>query len=246
MRRMRLQKFLARAGVASRRKCDEEIIPSGRVCVNGTVVKTTGTTIDPDVDEITIDGRRLHLPDTDVTIMLNKPKGYETTMASKHADKIVAELVPLNDHPSLVPVGRLDKDTTGLLLFTTDGRLCNSLMHPSHKVDKTYLVTAKGKVSDSERSRLEKGVEIDGRITAPAKCEVLGYDPSKDATEARITIHEGRNRQVRKMFGAVGHEVKELHRSDYGPIRLGDLKPGSWRPLKDEELEALISACSLP
>lgn len=240
---MRLQKFLARAGVASRRKCDEVIIPSGSVTVNGDVVRTPGFTIDPEVDEVRLDGRRIVLPTDNVTLMLNKPKGYETTMSSKHAEKIVASLVPMDKHPSLVPVGRLDKDTTGLLLFTTDGELCNALLHPARHVDKTYVAKVAGKVQDSERILLESGVEIDGRATAPAICKILNYDPEKNVTTVEITIHEGRNRQVRKMLAAVGHEVVQLHRKKFGPMTLGKLNRGDYRYLNDEEIDSLISAC---
>lgn len=239
---MRLQKFLARSGVASRRKCDEVIIPSGRVSVNGEVVTSPGFPIDPDVDEICIDGSRVELPSDNVTIMLNKPKGYETTMSSKHSKRIVADLVPMDRFPSLVPIGRLDKDTTGLLLFTTDGELCNGLLHPSKKVDKTYVAKVSGKLSEEERILLEKGIDIDGRRTAPAKCKILKYSPKGNVTTARITIHEGRNRQVRKMFAAVGHEVIELERVQLGTLELGNLKSGSWRFLDEGEVVLLESA----
>lgn len=241
---MRLQKFLARAGVASRRKCDEVIIPSGSITVNGEVVRTPGFTVDPEIDEVRLDGKRVVLPKDDVTIMLNKPKGFETTMSSKHTGKIVASLVPIDEHPSLVPVGRLDKDTTGLLLFTTDGELCNGLLHPARHVDKTYIAKVAGKVSDKEREMLESGVEIDGRLTAPAACGLVEYDPKKDVTVAEITIHEGRNRQVRKMFAAIGHEVIELHRKKLGPMTIGKLKSGEYRYLDDAEVDSLISACT--
>lgn len=242
MAKMRLQKFLARAGVASRRKCDEVIIPSGRVTVNGEAVTSTGVSVDPDVDDVRLDGKEVSLPEGNFTLMLNKPKGYETTMSSDHYDKLVADLVPLSAHPSLVPIGRLDKDTTGLLLFTTDGDLCNGLLHPARNVDKTYIATVDGNVGEDERRRLERGIEMDGRMTAPAVCKIVGYDPKRRKTVAEITIHEGRNRQVRKMFSAIGHEVEELHRERFGPLTLGELAPGKWRELDDAEVASLISA----
>lgn len=240
---MRLQKFLARAGVASRRKCDEVIIPSGRISVNGHVVTTTGVSVDSESDDIRLDGQVLALPKENITIMLNKPAGFETTMSSQHAGHLVSELVPIDKYPSLVPVGRLDKDTTGLLLFTTDGQMCNALTHPSHHVNKTYIAKVEGNVSEKERLLLEEGVEIDGRTSAPAKCELIKYDTKAGETIAKITIHEGRNRQVRKMFASLGHEVITLHRENLGPLSLGDLKLGSWRTLSEAEIKSLVCAC---
>lgn len=240
---MRLQKFLARAGVASRRKCDDVIIPSGRVSVNGEVVVTPGFSIDADADDVRLDGKRIELPKDNVTLMLNKPAGVETTMSSKHGGEIVSSLVPIDEYPSLVPVGRLDKDTTGLLLFTTDGELCNGLLHPARNVDKTYMAKVEGKLGEASRKKLERGIDIDGRMTAPAICDILSYDPKRDLTNAEITIHEGRNRQVRKMFSAIGHEVVELHRERFGPMTLGKLSSGEYRILDDAEVALLISAC---
>lgn len=242
---MRLQRYLARAGVASRRKCDEVIIPSGRVQVNGEVVKSPGFKVDSLKDEVLLDGQKVKLSQESATLMLNKPKGFESTMSSKHADKIISELVPIEQYPGLVNVGRLDKDTTGLLLFTTDGDLCHSLLHPARKVNKTYIARVSGKLSEEERRHLEDGVVIDDGPTAPAVCKIIEYDSGTDSTLAEITIHEGRNRQVRKMFSAVGHEVIDLHRAKFGPLELGNLQPGEWRLLDEGEVDSLVLASKL-
>lgn len=233
---MRLQRFLARAGVASRRG-SENLMTAGRVRVNGQVVTELGTKVDPAVDEVEVDGILVHLGDMHTTLMLNKPAGYVTTMDDPHGRPCVAELVPARDHPGLFPIGRLDMDTTGLLLFTTDGDLAHALLHPSHHVDKHYVATVASKPSDASLEALRGGVELDDGPTQPAHVELLGEGP--EGVRVGIGIHEGRKRQVRRMLEAVGHPVLALHRDVFGPIRLGSLAVGSWRMLDSGEVQAL-------
>ena len=267
---MRLQKYLARAGVASRRAA-EELITAGRVTINGTVASKLGTKVDSAVDEVAVDGRVIALVSETVTLMLNKPAGYVTTMADPQGRPCVATLVPVDGYPSLFPVGRLDRDTSGLLLFSTDGALGNALLHPSRHVDKTYLALVEGTPTALALRLLRNGLPLEDGMTCPAKVEVLEGDArvaalaeigtvdeagasgvnarhagassraalEDAATVLAITIHEGRNRQVRRMCAAVGHPVIALHRRSFGPLILGALPKGSWRFLTEEEVSAL-------
>lgn len=232
---MRLQKFLARAGVASRR-ASENLMTSGRVTVNGEVVRELGSKVDPLVDEVAVDGRVVSLADGPVTIMLNKPAGVITTMKAQSSTPIVADLVPTERYPGLYPIGRLDADTTGLLLFSTDGNLGNELLHPSRHVPKTYLAHVKGCLTDAEADALRSGVKLDDGPTQPA--EVSFARGRRD--RVRITIREGRYHQVKRMLEVVGHPVVRLHRESFGPLRLGDLKPGEWRELSADEVALLM------
>jgi 23S rRNA pseudouridine2605 synthase len=236
-RSMRLQKFLARAGVASRR-ASEGLITSGRVAVNGVVVTELGTKVDPLVDSVTVDGRPVALAEEHVTIMLHKPAGVITTMKAQSDKPIVADLVPLDRYPALYPIGRLDADTTGLLLFSTDGELGHSLLHPSRHVSKTYDARVQGAISNRDADQLRHGIELDDGPTQPCELEFVGSSRS----HVLITIHEGRYHQVKRMFEAVGHPVTKLHRSQFGTLALGDLKPGSWRILSQEEVDTLRNA----
>lgn len=238
MDEMRLQKFLSRAGVASRRKC-EELIAQGRVSVNGRVVTELGTKVDASRDVVAFDGAEVRPPCDSVTMMLNKPAGYLTAMSDERGGRVVAELVPAVEHPGLFPVGRLDRDTTGLLLFTTDGELGNLLLHPSHNVDKRYVAEVRGALSEAERRALEEGVMLDDGMTSPARCEVLSVLPDGSRSTVALTIHEGRKRQVRRMLAAVGHDVVSLHRESVGALTLGDLAPGEWRELSPDEVALL-------
>lgn len=238
---MRLQKFLARAGIASRRKC-EELIASGRIAVNGAVVTELGTKVDPATDVVTFDGKAVSLPDDAVVIMLNKPAGYLSAMSDSREGKLVSKLVPVDAYPGLFPIGRLDRDTTGLLLFTTDGELGNALLHPSKHVDKAYIAEVEGVLSEKGRRALEQGIELDDGLTAPAECEIVSVALDGKTSTVRLTIHEGRKRQVRRMLKAVGHEVLQLHRASFGPLTLGDLPEGQWRELGSEELMLLQNA----
>ena len=233
---MRLQKFLARAGVASRR-ASENLMTAGRVTVNGEVVRELGSKVDPLVDEVAVDGRVVRLTDGAVTIMLNKPAGVITTMKAQSDRPIVADLVPRDRYPGLYPIGRLDADTTGLLLFSTDGELGNALLHPSRHVPKTYLAKLECPLDERAAGHLRAGVDLDDGPTQPAEVEVL----NKKRTHVRITIHEGRYHQVKRMFEAVGNHVCSLHRETFGTLALGGLKPGRWREVTAEELERLTS-----
>ncbi len=234
---MRLQKFLARAGVASRR-ASEGLIVAGRVAINDVVVTELGTKVDPLVDCVSVDGQAVSLAGEHVTIMLNKPAGVITTMKAQSDRPIVADLVPLDRFPALYPIGRLDADTTGLLLFSTDGELGHALLHPSHHVAKTYDVRVRGKVSDREADLLRGGIELDDGPTQPCELEFVGHARN----HVLITIREGRYHQVKRMFEAIGHPVVKLHRSSFGTLTLGDLKPGTWRELSQEEVDALRNA----
>ena len=231
---MRLQKFLARAGVASRRS-SENLMTAGRVTVNGVVVSELGAKVDPLIDIVAVDGREVKLQDGPVTIMLNKPAGVITTMKAQSDRPIVASLVPVERFPGLYPIGRLDADTTGILLFSTDGELGNALLHPSKHVPKTYVATLKQPLSKRSADELRRGVQLDDGPAQPAEVEMA----SRDGKRIRITVHEGRYHQVKRMFEAVGYRVVRLHRESFGPLTLGSLKPGEWRELTPDELREL-------
>lgn len=243
--RMRLQRYLSRSGVASRRKC-EDLILEGRVCVNGCVVKRLGTTVDTSSDVVTFDGMTVQLIPSSghVVVMLNKPLGYLSAMSDTRSDKVVSSLVPTDKYKGLFPVGRLDRDTSGLLLFTTDGVLGNALMHPSKNVSKRYIASINGHLKASEVSQLEGGVLLTDGMTSPAVC-IPGELDSSGHQSVTLEIHEGKNRQVRRMFEALGYKVITLNRVAIGPIVLGSLPLGRYRTLDNSELKALYSACGL-
>lgn len=235
----RIQKVLSENGVVSRRKA-EELIMQGKIQVNGHPA-VLGQKIDPYKDLVTIDHERVYLNQKNrkVYLMLHKPRGYVTTMSDELGRRCVKELV--EDAPERVyPVGRLDKDSEGLLLLTNDGEFANLIMHPSHHVSKTYRVTVRPSVTDEILTQLSSGVEIDGKMTAPAVIHVLDKQPGRVVLQ--ITIHEGRNRQIRKMCEAVGLEVARLKRTTIGPLKLGMLQPGQWRELKPAEVGMLRNA----
>lgn len=237
---LRLQKFLARAGVASRR-ASEDLMTAGRVTVNGKVVTELGSKVDPLMDNVAVDGRPVQLSDKPVTLMLNKPAGVITTMKAQSDKPIVADLIPLDLYPGLYPIGRLDSDTTGLLLFSTDGNLGHALLHPSHHVQKKYEARTQDPVTPAQVQSLEQGVLLDDGITQPAFVSI--GDPSRIIVQ--ITVHEGRYHQIKRMFEAVGNKVVALHRSKFGPLSLGDLKPGQWRVLTDDEVTQLTREQSI-
>ena len=238
---MRLQKFLARAGVASRR-ASETLITEGRVQVNGVVVNELGTKVDPARDEVLVDGKKITLEQQRSVLMLNKPAGYVTSMKDDRGRKCVADLVPTADYPGLFPIGRLDFDTTGLLLFSTDGELGNGLLHPSRQVDKVYEALVKGRPDDGALRALCRGVKLDDGMTAPATCKVLKTEGKNTLIE--LTIHEGRKRQVKRMCAAVGYPVLRLHRSSFGGLSLDDLKEGTYRLLSEQEVDHLAQFVS--
>ena len=233
---MRLQKFLARAGVASRRG-SENLMTAGRVSVNGEVVCELGSKVDPRKDEVAVDGKVISYPGLPVTLMLNKPAGYITTMSDPEGRPCVAALVPVHTYPGLYPLGRLDAETTGLLLFSTDGELGYRLLHPRYHVVKTYEVEVAGRPSAQSLERLGEGIELDDGMTLPAAIEVLSLGDT--CSRMNVSISEGRNRQIRRMFEAIGHPVVSLNRSAFGPLTLDGLKKGCWRLLTQEELALL-------
>lgn len=240
MEKQRIQKIIAQSGFCSRRKA-EELISSGRVKVNGRPCKL-GDKADFK-STITIDGERLAVSVKRELyyIMLNKPRGYVTTMSDELDRKNVSELV--SDLPERVyPVGRLDKNSEGLLLFTNDGKFANDIMHPSKHVTKTYRVTVRPPVTDEQLVKMSEGVLIDGKKTLPCVINVLTNESTRVVLQ--MVIKEGRNRQIRKMCEAVGLEVARLKRNAIGPVKLGMLKPGEYRELTREELRALRTAIS--
>lgn len=238
MEKIRIQKMIADSGVCSRRKA-EELISRGRVKLNGHPVKLGDKCGFKDI--ITIDGERLYIPKKKSFryIIMNKPRGYVTTVSDELDRRCVMDL--LDDVEDRVyPVGRLDRNSEGLLLFTNDGEFANSIMHPSRHIAKTYRVTVRPDISDEQLIQLSEGVEIDGKRTLPATVIVKDKQPGR--VVLLMTIKEGRNRQIRKMCEAVGLEVARLRRTSIGPIKLGMLKPGTYRDLTAEELRAIRNA----
>ncbi len=240
---MRLQKFLARAGVASRRG-SEDLMTAGRVSVNGEVVTELGSKVDPKADVVCVDGREVHLEDGSIYLMLYKPKGYLTTMDDPQGRPCVAQLVPRDRYPGLYPVGRLDKDTTGLLLFTTDGDMGQHLLHPKHHVDKTYQAHVDGVPDEVDLARLRGGIMLDDGLTAQARVRLVAERPD-GSSDIELVIHEGRKRQVKRMCSAVHHPVIDLHRSSFGPLLLEDVDEGKWRLLTDDEIGSLREVAGL-
>ncbi|WHX47411.1 pseudouridine synthase [Paenibacillus woosongensis] len=233
----RLQKILAAAGVASRRKC-EELITSGQVQVNGETVTALGTKADPAVDVITVNGKTIGA-EKKIYIMFNKPKGVITSASDPQGRKIVTDYLK-GITERLYPVGRLDYDTEGLLLLTNDGDFAHLLTHPKHHVPKTYLATVKGVPHGTELEKLKDGVMLEDGMTAPAEVEYYDVDPDGKQAVISITIHEGRNRQVRRMFEAIQHPVTKLKRISFGGLYLDNLKRGLYRHLSKEEVEELF------
>lgn len=233
---MRINQYIAAAGITSRRKADE-LIEAGRVKVNGGVLTSPGYHVE-DGDIVEVDGVRIEPADRKVYYLLNKPAGYVTSTADKEGRPLVTELVP--DSVRVFPVGRLDLNTTGLLILTNDGDLANALMHPSKEFNKRYLVRAQGIVTIKEARLLEKGIDIGGFVTSPAEVHLIRHD--RNSTVAEIVIHEGKNRQVRRMFKAIGHPVLELCRTGLGDLTIGRLAVGQCRKLSPAEISALKSA----
>ncbi|MBQ0018310.1 MAG: rRNA pseudouridine synthase [Clostridiales bacterium] len=230
---MRINKYIAAAGVTSRRKADE-MITEGKVKVNGVVLTNLGYHVE-EGDVVEVNGIRIEPEEKMVYYLLNKPTGYVTSTYDKEGRPTVVELVP--DNIRVFPVGRLDYNTSGLLILTNDGELSNKLMHPSHEFDKKYLARVSGIVSRAEAAKLAAGVDIGGFVTSPAEVELIRHD--KNSTIAMITIHEGKNRQVRRMFKAIGHPVTELTRVGLGKLEIGKLAVGQCRKLGPAEVEYL-------
>ena len=232
--KIRLQKIIADRGLASRRKA-EEWIAAGEVSVNGETAQL-GDKADPDTDRIIVRGKPLAAAQGNVYLMLHKPRGYITTMSDERDRKCVAELIP-DVEQRVYPVGRLDKDSEGLLLMTNDGNFANAMLHPARHVPKTYPVTVHPGVTDEQLAQMETGMVIDGRKTAPARVRVLTEEKGRVVLE--IVLYEGRNRQIRNMCEQLGLEVARLRRIAMGSVRLGMLPPGKWRELTPEEVRRL-------
>jgi 23S rRNA pseudouridine2605 synthase len=233
---MRLNKYLAHAGIASRRAA-EELIERGKVRIDGQVVQALGTIVPPDAT-VEVNGKLVQLPDAHTYVIMNKPAGVVTTMRDPAGRHTVAEALP-KSLPRVVPVGRLDYDTSGLLLLTDDGDLANRLLHPRYGVDKTYRATVRGRLSPDEVRYLLEGVKTPEFRAARAQLRVVAT--RRDHSIIDLTIHEGRNRQVRKMFEALGHPVLALERVRFGPLRLGALPAGAVRQLSEREVAQLLA-----
>lgn len=232
---VRLQKFMADCGVASRRK-SEEIIEAGKVKVNGHVAHI-GDKVNPKKDLVTVRGKRINSVSRNYYIMLHKPRGYVTTVSDELGRKTVMELVS-DIKARIYPVGRLDKDSEGLLLLTNDGAFANALSHPGHNFAKVYRVTVRPEINDEILFNLRNGIEIDGRKTAPCDVNVITEEPGRVVLE--FILREGRNRQIRKMCEAVNLQVARLKRISVGSLKLGMLPQGKWRELTDNEVKKLL------
>ena len=233
MEEERLQKYLASAGIASRRKC-EELILQGKIEVHGKVVTELGTKVSSK-DIIKYNGKIVKPEEEKIYILLNKPIGYVTTAHEQFGRDKVLDLIKINKR--IVPVGRLDMYTSGALILTNDGELVNKLTHPKNEIEKTYNVTINGKITEQEIEKLKTGVIIDNDyLTKPAKVKILKIDEDKNISRIQITIHEGKNRQIRKMCEAIDKKVIALHRSKIGKLDVKALKPGEWRYLKLNEI----------
>ena len=231
---VRLNKYIADCGITSRRKADELILHN-KIMVNKKLISEPGFKIDPTKDSVVVDGKEIKLESKKVYIVLNKPVGYITTAKDEFGRKTVLDLIETEYR--IYPVGRLDYDTSGLLILSNDGEFANRLMHPSFKIDKTYIAEVQGIVNKDELSKLRHGVIVDEVKTSPARVEII--KAGGNSSTLKIIIHEGRNRQIRKMFEAVGHKVKTLQRISLGNISLGKLKIGQWRNLSSHEVQYL-------
>lgn len=234
--KIRLQKYLAECGVASRRK-SEELISGGKVKVNGKTA-VIGYKVDPKKDRVSVFGKKIKSVEKTVYIMLNKPRGYITTMKDEHDRKCVSELVK-DIGVRIYPVGRLDRESEGLLIMTNDGDFANSLTHPSKHIPKTYRVTIRPGITKQQLKSFSEGIEIDGKTTLPADIKVI--EEQENRTVVQVTIYEGRNRQIRKMFDFMGIEVARLKRVKVGSLKLGMLKQGDYRELTPEEVDSLVN-----
>lgn len=239
MEEERLQKYLANSGIASRRKAEEYIL-AGKVKVNGQIVTELGTKVNPDKDIIEFEGKRVNNDIKKVYVLLNKPIDYVTTVKDQFNRNTVVDLVK-NAGNNLLPVGRLDMYTSGALILTNDGDFIFHVTHPKHEVEKTYTVTLRGKITNEDVENLRQGVVIDEEYkTKPAKVRIMKIDEEKNLSRLEIVIHEGKNRQVRKMCEAIGRKVIALHRSKIGNIDVKDLKIGQWRYLTKKEVDMLM------
>lgn len=232
----RLQKYMAKCGVASRRKC-EELILQGKVKVNGVAIDTLGTKVDPSSDKVEVNNKLIKLEENKVYIMLNKPEGYVTTNSDEKGRKTILDIVKVNER--IYPIGRLDFDSSGLLLLTNDGDVYNKIIHPRVNIDKKYVALVKGIFTQDEMKKFREGVNIGDYVTSDAEIKIL--DRYSNSCKVEIIIHEGKNRQIRRMCSALGHEVVSLKRVSVGEVKLGSLQKGDWRYLEEDELEYLNS-----
>ena len=237
-----MQKLLAAAGVASRRDA-EKLITSGRVAVDGKVVTELGAKADPDRCTIAVDGKPINLHPPKVYALLNKPRGYASTRRDPHAPRVVTDLVK-DVGVNLFPVGRLDVDTEGLLVLTNDGDFAFKMTHPRHRVPKAYRVEVRGLVAQETLHRLASGVLLEDGLTLPANVTLVALHTARQTSVVDVMITEGRKRQVRRMFDAVGHPIMRLVRTRIGNIELGKVKPGEWRFLTPQEVEGLLAIAS--
>lgn len=234
----RLQKYLAECGIASRRKCEEYII-QGKVQVNGKTITELGVKVNPEKDKITFEGKNVKQEERKVYILLNKPIGYVTTVKDQFKRDTVMDLLK-DIKTRIVPVGRLDMYTSGALILSNDGEFVNKVTHPSHEVEKTYNVTVRGKITKEDMQKLENGVDIGDYVTKPAKAKILKVDENKNISRFQIIIHEGKNRQIRRMCKAINKPVLALHRAAIGKISVKNLEIGQYRLLTNKEIEELI------
>lgn len=232
---MRLNKFLSNSGVASRRKCDE-LIKEGKVFVNGKQVKELGTVVNEKKDKVTVEGKVISLPSSFVYIKLNKPKGYACSASDEKGRKTIYDLIDCDER--LFSIGRLDYDTEGLIILTNDGDFANKVAHPKYNIEKEYRVTIEGDIKESELAVIRKGVVIDGERMPSARVEKLSQDDKY--TKLSVVIDEGQNRQVRRMFEAIGKSIRLLKRVRIGQVRLGGLSRGDYKDLTEEELNLLV------
>ena len=245
MSEIRLQKFMADCGVASRRKCEEYIL-KGLVRVNGEIVNKLGIKVAPDKDIVEYNGKKIqNVNNKKVYILLNKPIGYVTTVKEQFGRPTVMELVK-NVKERVVPVGRLDMYTSGAIILTNDGDFVYKVTHPKYEIEKTYIVTLRGKVLPEEIEKLKNGVKIDDYVSGKAKVKVIKYDVDKNESRLEIIIHEGKNREVRKMCEAIGKKVLALHRTKIGNIEVKPLELGKYRFLTAKEVESLIKYVNIP
>lgn len=232
---MRLNKFLSNSGVASRRKCDE-LIKEGKVFVNGKQVRELGIVVNEKKDKVTVEGKVISLPSSFVYIKLNKPKGYACSASDEKGRKTIYDLIDCDER--LFSIGRLDYDTEGLIILTNDGDFANKVAHPKYNIEKEYRVTIEGDIKESELAVMRKGVVIDGERMPSARVEKLSQDDKY--TKLSVVIDEGQNRQVRRMFEAIGKSIRLLKRVRIGQVRLGGLSRGDYKDLTEEELNLLV------
>ena len=230
----RLQKYMAECGVASRRKC-EEIILSGRVKVNGEVIDKLGVKIDSRTDIVEVDEKIIKKEETKVYIMLNKPEGYICSVKDEKGRSTILDIVDCKER--IYPIGRLDYDSSGLILLTNDGEIYNKIIHPRKEIIKNYVVKVKNDFTNEDKDAFERGIDIGGYVTAPAIVKIINFDKKNNISTLEIGIHEGKNRQIRRMCSALNHEVISLKRISIGELKLAYLKKGEYRDLTEDEIK---------